>query len=386
MKVVIDRSMILPKLFYFFQYGAWASLGPYLVIYYQNLGLVGSQIGVLASIPPLMTLIGSPIWGGLADATRKTRALLGVAITLTMGMVLVMSFTRSFWLLIPVVILYAFNNAPIIPLVDSTVMDMLGERRTQYGRQRLWGAIGWGVAAPIAGALIERYGLRWAFYAFLVQMFIVLLVTLRLPISPGGLGKRFWAGVRQLLHDKRWGVFLGVVFISGIGGSSIHNFLFLHLDGLGASETLMGIFLTVATLSELPVFFFSDRMLNRWGARNLIAFSLFVFVLRAMAYAFIKSPWLSLPVQLLHGLTFSIMWAAGSMYARQIAPAGMGATAQSLFISTNFGLGAMAGALICGALYQAIGSAGMYFWMGCAILAAAVAFVLLVRNQQEAGK
>lgn len=383
MKLQIDRSMILPKLFYFFQYGAWASLGPYLVLYYQSLGLTGSQIGLLAGIPPLMTLLGSPIWGGLADATRKTHLLLGIAITLTITAVLAISKTASFLLLIPLVLLYAFNNAPIIPLVDSTVMDILGDRRILYGRQRLWGAIGWGLSAPIAGRLIEGYGLKWAFYLFAGLMILVLLVVLRLPITQPHLSGRFWDGVRQFFQDKRWGLFLGIVFISGIGGSSIHNFLFLHLRHLGAGEGLMGLFLTVATLSELPVFFFSDRMLRRWGARNLIAFSLFAFVLRAMAYAFIPSPWVSLPVQLLHGLTFSVMWAAGSMYARQIAPEGMGATAQSLFIGTNFGLGAMSGALISGALYQTAGSAGMYFWMGAGILVAAIVFVTLTRNQQE---
>ena len=383
MKVSIDRSMFLPKMFYFFQYGAMVSLGPYLAIYYQSLGLVGSQIGLLASIPALMMVIGSPAWGALADATRRTRLLLGIAIAVTMSAVLAISFTTTFLLLIPLVFLYAFNNSPIIPLVDSTVMDMLGERRTQYGRQRLWGAVGWGVTAPVVGWLIERNGLHWSFYAFLVDTFVVLLVVLQLPVSNVSLGGRFWDGIRQLLSDRRWMVFLGVAFISGLGGASINNFLFLHLKSLGASEGLMGLFLTAATLSELPVFFFSDRMLRRWGARNLLTLSLFAFVLRALAYAFIPSAWLSLPIQLLHGLTFSITWAAGSTYARQIAPPGMGATAQSLFIATIFGLGGTAGALLSGTLYQAVGSARMYFWMAFIILIAAIAFLILVRNQRE---
>jgi len=47
--------------------------------------------------------------------------------------------------------------------------------------------------------------------------------------------------------------------------SIIHSYLFLYMDQLGASKTLMGYSLAVATLSEIPIFFYADRLLQRWG-------------------------------------------------------------------------------------------------------------------------
>ena len=47
-------------------------------------------------------------------------------------------------------------SSPFISLLDSTVLTMLGEaRRPLYGRQRLWGAIGWGLCSLAVGAVRE---------------------------------------------------------------------------------------------------------------------------------------------------------------------------------------------------------------------------------------
>jgi len=37
----VDRTMVLPKVYYLLYYGAAASLIPFLPIYYQSLGLSG---------------------------------------------------------------------------------------------------------------------------------------------------------------------------------------------------------------------------------------------------------------------------------------------------------------------------------------------------------
>jgi PPP family 3-phenylpropionic acid transporter len=374
-KISPAYQLLLPKLYYFFAYAASASLIPYLVIYYQSLGFSGSQIGVLSGIPTLISLVSMPLWGGLADATSKKHLLLGVSILLTMAAVWALSTATIFVWIALIVIVYAFNSAPVMPLVDSTVMDMLGERKDLYGKLRLWGAVGWGISAQAVGWLTEQKGLQWSFWGYLVFTALVLLVVLSLPASHASLGGRYWQGLRGLLQDHRWRFFLLVVFVSGIGSSILTNFLFLRLNDLGSSTTLMGTALIVATVSELPVFFFSGRLIKRGGARSLLVLSLFAYVLRGLAVSFLAVPWQVLPIQLLHGLTFSITWVAGVTYAREIAPPGMGATAQSLFSGAFFGLGGSVGALIGGILYQEAGSAALFRWMALLVFCIAVFFL-----------
>ena len=137
--------------------------------------------------------------------------------------------------------------------------------------------------------------------------------------------------------------FLGTILIGSIIMSLTNNFLFLYLNSLGASKSLMGFSLTIATISEIPVLFFADRLLGRWGAKGLLTLSLLGYGVRAFAYSFMNVPWLVLPIQLLHGPTFATLWAAGVSYADEIAPEGMGATAQGLLSAVVWGLGSALG-------------------------------------------
>lgn len=358
---------------------------PFLALYYEGLGLSGRQIGVLTAIPPLIALFAASLWGGLADATRQHRRLLGLAVAGAIVCVLALSLASSFAALGVLIVGYAFFFAPVNPLVDNSAMEMLGERKSQYGQLRLWGAIGWGAAAPLIGRLVEVHGLRWSFLGYALIMGLGLVVILRLPISETGMGGSFWHGFRVLMARRRWILFLIVVFVAGLGAGILNNYLFLYMNQLGASETLMGLSLTVATLSELTVFALSGRMLQRWGTGRMLAISIVAMVIRMLAYSLITTPAGVLVIQLLHGFTFAALWTAGVAYANNVAPRGMGATAQGVFSGVTMGLAAATGALVGGWLYQDVGAVLMFRWAGIgiavALLLAALASRYLVDPQ-----
>jgi len=374
------NPMFLSKAIYFFYYGAAASLFPFLVIYYESLGLSGYQIGFLAGIMPLIALFSAPFWGGLADVTQKHKRLLLLTIFTSIVIAFALSNASAFLWLIPLVVLLAFFIAPIMPIVDNSVMDLLADHKDQYGKLRLWGAIGWGVAAPVVGWLIERSDLSWAFFGYMILMCAGLLVAWKLTVSQAGIGSKFRGGLRSLLSNPWWSLFLFTVFVFGIGSSVIQNFLFLYMNDLEASKTLMGLSLMFATISELPVLYFSDRLLNRFGATGMIIFSMFLLVLRLLAYSFTRNPLLLLLIQLLHGPTYSVVWVSGVSYAAKNAPQGMGATAQGLFSGVLLGLSAAMGAFIGGFLYENFGPVAMFRLIGFFVLMGIVLF-LLIRNR-----
>ncbi|MFC2026113.1 MFS transporter [Chloroflexota bacterium] len=375
--------MFLQKSFYFFYHAAVASLLPFLVIFYDQLGLSGSQIGFLVGIPPLMYLIGAPIWGGLADATQKHKPILVLAITGTLVLVPFLLNISLFLILIPVIAAFAFFLAPIMPLVDNSVMDMLGELKIQYGKQRLWGAVGWGIAGPITGWLIDRSGIQWAFYCYLLLMFLGLIIALYLPIGNVSIGGKFWQEFRLLLSNRQWLLFLVMVFIGSLGISIGSNFIFLYLDDLGASKTLMGLCLTFNTLGEIPFLYYSDRFLRKWGARGLLILALLTSSIRAFAYSLIKIPWLVLPIQLLHGPSYAALWVAGVTYADEVSPPGLGATAQGLFAAVFMGFSYAIGAFIGGYLYENAGPVAMFRWIGAFVLLGLISYLLIGKNEQN---
>jgi tagatose-1,6-bisphosphate aldolase/MFS family permease len=352
-------SLLWAPPLYFLYYAAAATLLPFLVLYYEDLGLKGTQIGFLAGLPPLLSLISAPAWGVVSDKTKRRKLSLLLAIGGAVVLALVLAAVQTFAWLIPVVMLFSFFFSAIMPLVDSTTMSLLGGQKEDYGRIRVWGAVGWGIAAPVIGWLIATGGVTWSFWGYAGLMGLGGVIALGVPVG-GQIEIPARGGVRSFLASPRWIIFLIVAFCGGMVLSMISNFLFIFLRELGADEFSLGLTLTVATLSELPVLFFSNRLLRRWSPQQLMGAALCFYALRALAYSFMASPWLALLIQLLHGPTFSLMWIAGVSYADRIAPAGLEATAQGLFSGVLLGVGAATGAFAGGWLYENIGPVDMF--------------------------
>jgi len=386
----VQRSSLgFAKAFYAFYFAAGAFFSPFLVLYFSELGLDGRRIGVLRGIAPLIAVVAAPLWSALADATRRHKLVRMVAIVGSWLAVLILSATRMYGALIAVVAGYAIFSAPVIPLVDNAVIALLGEEKSRYGQQRLWGAIGWGLAGLVAGVLIERYGLLVAFVGYLVLMACTGLMALAIPSVDRGLSdvgrvlgqgaepppghSTFGSDVRRLFLDRRWVLFLLVVLIGGLFHSTEMSYLMLYMDALGGSKTLMGIALMVGTISELPVWALAPYFLKRWGSRGLLAIALFAGAIQSLAYSSLSSAWGAVPLQLLHGLSFSAMWAAGVSYAAEVAPEGTEATALGM-LGATLGLSSAIGAYGGGLLYELQGGALVF---RVTVLTSLIALILL---------
>jgi MFS transporter, PPP family, 3-phenylpropionic acid transporter len=372
--------MVFPSIYYFLYYGAISILFPFLALFYQSQGLTGGQIGLLAAISPIISFFGAPLWTGVADATRRHKL---VTMLSTLGVVIItfiFPLVASFSGLLLMICLYALFNAPTGSLVDSAVLALLGDRKERYGRIRLWGTVGYGIVAPFAGSLIGRLGLKWAFWGYAILMLGGLLVITRIPFRQKASNGSFRGGMRVLFANQSWMLFLVMVFIAGIGMATINNYLFVYMQSLGASKTLMGFALTVSTLSEIPAMFFSDRLLGRFGARGMLVIAMATIGLRLVCYSLTTQPWIVLVIQLCHGLTFAAIYTAGVHFAGQIAPPGMQATTQGMFGGTLMGFGSAAGGLLGGLLLDRFSPGGMYAIAGMLVLAGLIAFLLVERR------
>jgi PPP family 3-phenylpropionic acid transporter len=356
-----------------------ATLSPFLALYYQILGLSGGEMGLLLGLLPLVATFAAPFWTGLADVRHWHKAILMVTLVVVVVIMAVFPDIGATPLLFPAVVIYAFFSAPIISLIDSATVAALGENKDKYGRIRLWGTIGWGIAAPIAGGLLQRFGLQWAFWIYATVLFIAILPASQMVFTCAQPRTPFRKGLRKLLTDRSWIFFLAMVFVTGIGLSVSSTYLSVLMNSLGGTKTMTGWALTVSTLSELPVMFFSYLLLRRLKVRGMFLLAITMTGIRSLLYAFIWTPGGIIAVQLLHGLTYSAMWVAGVTYASENAPAGLTALALGIFGSTQTGFGAAAGSLLGGLLIGRFGPEGMYGLIGAGELIGLVLFLLLER-------
>ena len=373
----VQMKKIWPFSFYFAYFAGMSAFIPYIVLYYQSIGFSGAQIGLLVAISPLIGLVGGPFWTGLADIKHRHRLIMSMSMLVAVIAIFMLPFLQKF---IPVLILisvYSFLFAPSGSLADSAAMSMLGDEKYLYGRVRMGGTFGWALVAPLAAIYVAKNGLSWAFWICSLFLLIALLISQKFFYTEHNEQISFRHGVRALFADHHFALFLFMAFICGTAFATINNYLFAYMVQLQIDESKMGYVLTMATLAEVPVLFYANRLLIRFKPRGLLILSMAATGLRLLLLAVFNSLLGILIFQLLNGFAFPALWVAGVSYANENAPVGLSATAQSVFGTMIFGFGAAAGGFVGGILLEKLGGQMMYAIFGVMVLVMLAVYVIV---------
>ena len=369
-----------PFIFYFLLFAGVASFGPYQVLYYQSLSFTGAQIGLIVGIAPLITMVSLPLVTGFADRTNKHGLVMGLSLLVVILGLVLLPTLKTFILLLGLAILFSVFFSPIMSLSTSATMFMLGDRKDLYGRIRLGGTIGFSIVATVAGALVETYGLRMGFWGAAALFAIAFLVGQKLVHGEEESEKPAERGrASDLLRNPHFLLFLLIGLSGGISFATINTYLFPYMKELDAGESAMGLALTIGTIVEIPVLFFANRFIRRFGAYVLLMFSIAMTGLRFLLLAVAPNPVFVLFVQLLNGLNYPLLNVAGVTYADEHAPQGFRATAQGLFNVSTGGIGSAIGGFAGGLLFESVGARGMYLVL-CILMVLVLVFVGLVRR------
>ena len=79
--------------------------------------------------------------------------------------------------------------------------------------------------------------------------------------------------------------FLSAFLVAGILWGYLENFLFWHLEDLGATKFLMGMSLAVGTLAGLPMTMFSKLLIQTLGHRKIVTIALLLYAMRMFGFA-----------------------------------------------------------------------------------------------------
>ena len=214
------------------------------------------------------------------------------------------------------------------------------------------------MAAAVAGVVIQKHGLKLAFWGCAALLLLTLFISQKLMYNPLRVSGSTRQNVRALLTNSRWLLFLAMGLAGGFALAATNTYFFPYLKELGADEATMGFALTLGTVSEMPVFFFGHRLLQRFKTQGLLRLAMIITGLRLLAFAAASTPQLALMIQLLNGLTFPAMWVAGVAYADEHAPVGLSASAQGMFSAMVMGFGAAVGGFVGGPLLESQGGRG----------------------------
>lgn len=259
-------------------------------------------------------------------------------------------------------------SCPSLTLGDTATVNLLkqNDETHKYGKQRLWGSVGYGSMAFLIGTAISRTHLcppgsarrkdvnyYPCFAMFVVYNIIALVIGSRFNFNNNNKPdtkdtdedkvatndtpanddetKRSDQGIiagLKLLTRPRHAMFLVTAFYVGITMGFIRVFLFWHLKDLGGTQILFSIMTGVNCVAEVTLYFLSTKLIAYIGTIRVLYLGLTCYAVRLFYYALVTNPWKVLPIELLSGITTAAVWAAMMSYVGTHSVEGASVTLQ----------------------------------------------------------
>jgi len=311
---------------------------------------------------PLILLISLPLLTGLADRTHKHKLIMSLSLLVGVIGLILLPFLETFILVFSLTILTTIFMAPVSSFASNATMSMLGDKKNLFSRIRLGGTLGFSIAASVGGTIVEKHGIKIAFWTAAAIFFVAFLVSLKFVHGIKDRSKQEREGrVIDLLKNPHFLLFLLLGFTGALANTTINTYLFAYMKSLGARESIMGLALTIGTITEWPVLFFVSHFIKKYKVYTLVIFSTVITCVRFLLLALTTNPINVLFIQLLNGFTFPLLSVAGVTYVAEHAPQGYGATSQGLLNLVMGGIGFSVGGFVGGLLLDGLGPRGMYF-------------------------
>lgn len=368
---------------YFAFYAGIACWGPYIVLYYQKLGLSGLEIGLLTAMMPLGMIFLPPMWGSIADNRNIHRLILRAALLITAVVALLLTAATEFWQVATLILAFTLFSTTAAPLLDSYGVTLGAQKGTSFGQLRVWGSIGYTLIVWLIGVAMDGTVSQLFLVVYAFALISTCVVTLGLPAMPA-------RNLPRLQHQRpkvpMWRrrdlqlLFL-VTFFLFMGNTPVFTLFGIYVRELGGAPGILGLASAIAAVSEFPVLFLGNRLVNRLGSWQLYAIALGFFVVRFVLYGLIPSTSWLFVVQLLHGCSFGLYLVASMALIYERVGSGEAATAQG-FLTSAMACGQVVGALLSGALLDRVGIVAI---LGLAAFVAVFALIIFIAGRRWSG-
>jgi MFS family permease len=368
-------------LFYLFHWGAVGAYLPFLNVYFVEQGFTGRQLGLLAMLFPLATLLCAPLFSSLADRTGQRVYTLQLALTGVVFTFIVLGQVETFWRVVAVMLLLAIARSPVLALADSLIVRLASQHGVPFGNLRLVGSLGFALFSVLCGMLWQRWGYAPMFWVTALLFLPTIGIASGLQTVAEAQTAVQRVPLRTILQDRALVTLLLATWLMGITLGVAIIFEGIIMAALGGGQLLIGVFLGVIGFSEIPGMRLSGELIKRLGGRPTLLLAYVLFGGAFAGYALAGSPTILMIFGVIRGLGFGLFLASTVTLLNDNAPPGWAATVQSLREAGMFGLAPLLVAPVAGLLYDRWGAAAP-FWL--AVASTGLAILVLVARHSTA--
>ena len=248
-----------------------------------------------------------------------------------------------FYIFLILIVVGEVFEAPSFIMIDTALIQKLGDKCHDYGKTRCFGSLGFGLASFGVGAVLDttryiycgremnNYNVIFYFFvAFMVigLIFVLVLFTFKYNEDSIATSSSIFH-VYKLCFSPKYSTFLLTAWFMGIGNGGQVTFINWYLEDLGATKFMMGLTTTIRSSAVIVGFFCSGVVINKLGELQSVFWSLLAFAVIFYGYSYLFNPWLVIPLEVLQGLVYAISWSTCIVYLSAVAPNDGAATMQS---------------------------------------------------------
>ena len=342
--------------FYFIYYFFVGAFVPYWGFYLQSEKFNAADIGILMSLFQISRIFAPNFWGWLADHTGKRAqwirltALLGLC-----GFTAVFWAHGFFWLFFVMAALSLFTSSTL-PLAESLTLAHLATTNGHYSRIRMWGSLGFIVAAVVLGFLIDISGIASLLWFLLVVQICLFALSYTLPEAKVAAHEHDHFSIWQVIKQPNVIALLVGCSLMVTAHGVLYNFYSIYLSEHGYSKGTIGLLWSVGVICEIGIFILMPRIMARFSLKTILLISLALAVIRfALIGVSVDSLWMIVFAQTLHAATFGSFHAASVEVVTQFFKGRHQAKGQAIYNSVAYGVGGTIGGVAGGYALQYLG-------------------------------
>ncbi|NWX80178.1 MF6LB protein, partial [Alca torda] len=258
--------------------------------------------------------------------------------------------------------------------VDESLYEYLDfvDATDRYGKLWIWSYLGASVGACSIAIFVDQLNcflsstitrLAVHFYGYALLIMLSLLVSVFFPVHVPKRTDRVNKTAKALAllwSDGRAILYAITVFLTGVAGSAVHNFLFWQMQDQGSSELYMGLSVAIGLLAEIFLYFFKGKLLRSFSSSKIVAVSLSLLAVQLLCYSFLWTVWPVLLIQVLSAFSSGALWWVVNMTVDDIATPGMDRSLHAVFQGLCYGGGASVGSFAGGFVVKHFGLPILY--------------------------
>ena len=382
--------------------GVLAGFGPFVAVFLGDQGWSQEKIGFVLSAAGIAGLLAQLPGGELLDVVRSKRLLVGLG-TIMIGLgALIIALWPAFTPVSVALVLQGITGGFLGPAIASISLglvghDLLGER---LGRNQRFKSIGSLAAAGILGVVGYFLSNRDIFFTTAVLVLPALVALVRIRADDIHFGRSVGAPDhhqsarpprirrRAFWRNSYLLTFAGCLFMFQMADASILPLIggtLGHTEGSRSALIMSGLVIVpqiiVAVMAP-----WAGRQANSWGRRPLLLLGFGVLPIRALLFTVIADPTLLLAVQLLDGVSGTVL---GVLQALVIADLTNGTgrfnLAQGL-VGVTSGIGASVSTTLSGVITESFGRAAGFLALALMGLAAVAMVWLFMPETKPSGR